>query len=480
MTDDLKSPPNSAPVAILDQRRPGFDPELLRDLEQVAGQEPAEAKRFLRPRAAEPIAVRNERWARFYLTRRLAHALQTIASEVFAREPRIHLEGALAESPEWTRILKMIVSAMQAALERALLHGEAQVHVAFPRKPAGARVESLADADALGLRDPTVLVLEPGELRDFDADANGALRWATIGQRLTRRSSPLSAATSSERSWTVLTPNAWAVYVHREDERATASSDKANATLEANGAHAFGRVPLARLSLPARLALGVQLLPLEKQLIELDNALSWQGFMSLYAMPVVKTSKGFGQVMGEGYAIVLEPGDSFDWAEPKGTAIELFARHRDALREELYRVAHVLALGIGADASTAGRSGESKRQDWRATEHTLAHLGALVRDLAVDLVALVAAGRGEKVRATVSGLDSFDLEGVAKRLEEHLLADSLIRSPQWRVERGRSLARRVMPELSEESLATIDAELEAAKDEDGVELLRDLDEDGDE
>ncbi|MEX2206778.1 MAG: hypothetical protein WEF50_11175 [Myxococcota bacterium] len=459
--------PATIPVAVLEQRHPTYDAELERDLEQLAGNEKFQAERFLRPRAVESPAVYLERRQRAYNVPRLGHLVETLCAAVFEREPRVQVEGAAEGDPAWAGLLgtadggtATLNSALRLTLKRAVLHGDGAVWVDFPRRPADAPPGSMtvAAADARGLRVPLLHTLAPGEIRDFDVDEKGSLRWATIGYAETRRPLPISAATEQVSRWAILTRDTWATYQHTKKDNQTAGRG-AEATLEASGAHAFGRVPVARLVLPSQLALGPLLHSLAKQLVELDNAISWQQFMSLFAMPVVKTSSTFSQVMGESNFIKLEPGDDFSWAEPQGTALELSLRHRDVLREEFYRVAHGHVLGFGSDATTAGRSGESKRQDWRATQHALSHLGALVREFTLDIISLVAAGRGETVRASVTGLDSFDLEATSQRLEEHALADSMIRSPRWRVERGRSLVRRLAPELSDDALEAIDAEL---------------------
>jgi len=464
--------PQAVPVSILDRRDPGFDADAVRDLEQLAGREKFDASRFLRRNNSETVTLYTERCARAFNVPRLGHLVETLAAGVFHREPRVKLEGVDEGGQTWRTLLGTadggsadLNVVLRSSLERALLHEESWVWVDFPRRPDGAGdTMSVAEAEAIGLHRPTLTVLEPGALRAHAVDEKGRLLWAIIGQEETHRPSPLSAAVEIVRRWCVLRATTWAIYEHRRRSDVTAS-DAGEARLTASGTYRFGRVPLTRLVLPPRLVLGCQLLSLSKAILSLDNAVFWQQHTSLYAMPVVKSKKDFKQTVGAAYFVHLEPGDEFTYAEPAGSAMAASMTHRAELREEFYRVGHGTALGFGSSAVVAGRSGESKRQDWRSTDHALSHLGALVRDLALDIIQLVAAGRGQKVGATVTGLDSFDLDATAQRIEEHASADSMIRSRRWRTERGRSLVRRLMPELGEKVLAEIDKELEADVDD---------------
>jgi len=230
--------------------------------------------------------------------------------------------------------------------------------------------------------------------------------------------------------------------------------------------HPFGRVPLLGFELSEGLWAGGKLEGIQKQITELDNGLSWQELMSLYAMPVVKSDKKFEQMMGESYYIHLGAADSFDYAEPSGTAFAATMKHREMLKEEAFRISHQMAQSVGAEASTAGRSGESKKRDQNPTLVVLAALAERATAYAASIVDCVKRVNGSTADIQITGLDEFDLEDGADFLSDASTANMLpMPSPTAKREVAKKVVRVVLPKITPAVLAKIDSEIDGAPDE---------------
>lgn len=183
-------------------------------------------------------------------------------------------------------------------------------------------------------------------------------------------------------------------------------------------------------------------------------------------MPVVKTARDFSQMMGEAYHITLDPEDSFDWAEPSGTAFTAAREHRAELKDEAFRIVHQMAQAVDSKANTAARSGESKKRDENPEKVVVSALGELLRDHIQRVMEMAASARDQEHEWAVTGLDRFDIEDGGTWLDNALKSQSIsIPSPTASRMMAKRTVRITLPDASPSDLQTIDEEIDKAEDQ---------------
>jgi hypothetical protein len=86
---------------------------------------------------------------------------------------------------------------------------------------------------------------------------------------------------------------------------------------------------------------------------------------------------------------------------------------------EMHRVMFSMAMSANMDSAALRRSQGSKQSDAATTAVLLDAFGVLLRKFARRLLLLAALGRGEAApRAHVTGLESFDVDGVDTKIQE--------------------------------------------------------------
>ena len=493
--------PNAIRIKTLHAANPSYDPGYAGDLWRLyAGGKALDEARadFIRQRRAEPQETYLERVARAFFCGYLGEIVDSFVANLFLGEPSFAIAGQ-ETLPDYYQAFARdctgngtdLNAFHRARWSRALVQGCAWTWVELPEIAAETR-EALGDDPTLqqledaGSRDAYLIPVSYHELRDWKNDSHGRLEWATVHQVRMQRTGPFSDERTQTHRWTILGREGFAVYTFDEEyELGHVDADgrtlwkpkggaeaflTKEANLQAEGRHPFGAVPLVGLSLPPALVVGQKIAGIQRGIIELDNAITWQQLMSLFAMPVVKSGKEFGQMMGEGYFIQLEPEDSFDWSEPGGSAIQTSMDRREQLKEEMFRVAHQMAQAVKSSAQTAGRSGEAKRRDQTPTEIVLWHLASLARDYEQEILRMVGKSRqGPDVQYEweINGFDEFDVDDLSDLLDDYLKADAAhVPSETLRKSRQRALADKLAPNADPEERRKIHAEIEAADPED--------------
>lgn len=478
----LAAAPPLVPVKDLLAKHPGYPGERASDLWRLyAGGNEFDARRFIRARRHEPLDIYNERCERAFYCGYIGEIIDSFVANLFLSEPSFTLRR---EDPFYQRLA---VDCDRARTDlnafhrdrwtRALAQGRSYTWIELPNaKAADSEETTVARLDEAGARDAYLIPVGVLDLLDFERDDAGAFKWATIYQQYLRRATPFTPDREMVHRWTILGTTEYAVYeakqeAKREGDGWKPANDRGflnkKAERKAFEPHPFGVVPLVELCIPDALALGEKLFDMQRAVTELDNAITWQQLMSLFAMPVVTSDHEFKQTLGEAYFIRLRQGDTFGWSEPAGTAIATSMVRRDGLKEEMFRIAHQMAQAIRSEAQTAGRSGESKRRDANPTQIILEYLGALARDHELEILRMVARGRQEdpdQLQFQVHGFDEFDVDDLDAWLASRATAALMpVSSKTFLKDCQKDLVRKLRPNATEEQLEAYDQEIDEAE-----------------
>ena len=484
--------PDSLSVAVLNTTHPTYDRCALEDLWTLYRNRPESkesAKRFLRKRAFEADDLYEERLDRFVLCSYLGEITDFFVAGLFLDAPDglVEDDETAADGDFWKRFFSNadhrgtdLQRLMRNAWVRALVFARSYLWVDLPALPPGAATpETRADQDALKVRDAYVVPLANAEVLDWEEDDRGDFMHVWLRHVRLVRPSPTAADRLLRFTWTLLTRSEFARYqievtaVEKNGEWVPKDGPEAFAKLSvpriAEGTHTFERVPVLRLELPEGLQLGPKIENMQRHLIEVDNGIAWKHSQGNYAMPVVKSDQPFQQTLGESYFIQLGAGDSFDWSEPAGATLSLAQEQREKVKAELFRISHQMAASVGAEASTAGRSGESKRRDMTPTLVVLTALGEIARDFYGTVLETVAAGRGDATdddAFMVAGFSHFDIEELGDFLDSVIKARTVnIPSPTFQRKLAKKVANRMLPEVTPAEAEAIGKEIDAAPEE---------------
>jgi hypothetical protein len=184
-----------------------------------------------------------------------------------------------------------------------------------------------------------------------------------------------------------------------------------------HGLAAMQRVPLFELRISEGLWLMNKAAMLQLEQFNKSNALSWALTMGLFAMPVIYSDREWSQVVGESYYIQLGPEDKFGWTEPEGKVYQIAADNLERLKDEIYRVCHVIGQAGGGSAESQRQSGLSKELDYAMTQQVLRAYGDAVKDTMRQVLWAIVAARQDNVQADVSGMDEFDIDDLGSELD---------------------------------------------------------------
>jgi hypothetical protein len=137
------------------------------------------------------------------------------------------------------------------------------------------------------------------------------------------------------------------------------------------------------------------------------------------------------------------------------------------LKDELFRVVHMMAASVSNIGASLGRSGDSKEEDRKSTAVVLGALGAHVRDFAKRIYTSISRARGESVVWVPFGLDKYDCEPRDLLLQEAVQLDQIpIPSRTFKKEIKTRTALALLPNLQPETADVIKREIEEGVEED--------------
>jgi len=320
-----------------------------------------------------------------------------------------------------------------------------------------------ADFDKLGIGDSWIRVLKDESVLDWDTDDQGNLAWAIVFEESARRTSIGSSRNTITETWHYIHALGVDVYqlVYEKDKK---PDDEVDVPLVDTYAHRYGSVPLVCLDMPAALWVGNRIESPQLAHFRLSNMQLWGMSRSCYAMPVFKrdSEEKDEPRMGAGYGLYLGLKESLEWAAPPVDCFDALGSEIKSHKDEIYRIANTMALGVENNAAAVGRSADSKNADARSTTVVMQAFARRVRENIERIYDLIGRARGDEFEWSVEGLDDFsadDLPGMVDMLEQVEKAGG-IPSKTFNVEMKTRLAESFLPDLDQTTKAKIRKELE--------------------
>jgi hypothetical protein len=190
-------------------------------------------------------------------------------------------------------------------------------------------------------------------------------------------------------------------------------------------------------------------------------------------MPVIKVKdpQGFRETMGAGYGFYIHPDEDIEWTAPDAAPFDALGKEIKSHKDEIYRIAQTMALGVENNAAAVGRSSESKAADQESTRVVMLAYARVAKETIERIYDLIGRARGDDYVWAVDGLDDFaadDLSGMVEVLQ--MVQDSGgIPSKTFNVEVKSRLAESLLQDLSEEHKATIRKEIEEGTEDQSTE-----------
>lgn len=394
-----------------------------RDL-YVGGEQLREhASEYLVRRSKEPNEVYFERLSRVFYENYIGSIIDWYAATLMRREPIISCDGSNEAGKDFFAAFSedcdlrgtTITEFFRNQLVQALITGTGYIIVDFPRVTAP--VSNRAQEDAVGKSRGFLVDYSPDEVINWSYDNDGQLEWVIL------RTSSLRQASPARNTWA--TQTRWMYYdreIFKNYQCATDSTGKVDKIeLIDEGRHGLAgqaRVPLFRLQVSEGLWLMNKAALLQLEHFNKSNALSWALTMGLFATPVIYSEREWNQIVGESYYIQLGPDDRFGWTEPEGHVFQIAADNLERLKDEIYRVCHLMVQAGGTSSTQISQSGLSKQRDFSITQEVLRAYGDSVKHTIKQVLCAINIARQDGLAIDVSGLDEFDIGDFSVELDD--------------------------------------------------------------
>lgn len=448
------------------------------------------AEEFLHQRAMEPGDVYANRIANFSYTNHLANILGWYGSALFKQAPSIGLRDSESDTqiPEGDQREKQLNQFVdncdgkgtklsdfwqKAVTPNCLLYKKSYILFDLPVAP---EFRSKAEQDAAGALVPHLVAYAPQDLINWQVDENDEFQWAIIKLRATTQDSPFDKVQVADR-WYIYTRDQVAAYEFIFPEKDTSEQNQIFSEKDYGEnvparlldgyprPHSLadeGIVPIFKETIHEDHWIGDRIaLPLEK-LLNLENAHDWSLEQANLAQLVIYSASQIDTVSrGEAHFLQLGQGDKAEYLEPSGRTIKASQDRINELREDVYRLANLVAQGRSSSASAAMQSGYSKEQDMLPARDKLAGLGDQTRGAMEHILQTVAKRMSLPVTVNIQGFNFGDRSDVVD-LEVFEKADGImeINSPTAERETAKRILRIKFPDASRELLAKMDQEID--------------------
>lgn len=387
---------------------------------------------------------------------------------------------------------------METVVRKALLNRRAVIALDMPAAPPEGVVRNKADEEAMGLgrvwldhvKLSEILDWKYNESADDRVPGRRKFEWLKLYRCLTDRSDPLKCSDKFREQfviWTMQpTVKGWrACFMEfTTPERSEKDPDPKDEDIipltRELTATSFLELPYIEMDLGEELWLGNKAGPLAEEHYRDRSSLKSDMVKSLNEIPYIKKGSeipGANQALpsqaqqnpnrgnnprarytANGW-IEIGADDELGFAGPSGRAHELSKGMQDDLREEIHRSANAMSLSLANNATTVGRSGQSKREDRNAETQVLKALATIAHRVGVQVHTCASQARAEKYVWRSTGLDSFDREDRPEMVAEAPIVQALaIPSETFQVEYLSQLVGKVL-KASPEQLEQIRQEI---------------------
>ena len=381
------------------------------------------AAEYLVRRSKEPNEVYAERLSRVFYENYIGSIIDWYAATLMRREPVITYDGPNDCGREFFATFSencdlrgtSLTEFFRQQLIQALITGKSYIVVDFPRVTAP--VITRAQEDAVGKSRAFLADYAPDEVINWSYDSNGMLQWIVL------RTSSLQQASADSDAW--MKDTRW-IYYDREifktyQSTVGPSGRSSKIELVDEGRHALASqatVPLFSVQISEGLWLMNKAALLQLEHFNKSNALAWALTMGLFAIPVIYSEREWSQIVGESYYIQLGPDDKFGWTEPEGHVFQIAADNLERLKDEIYRVCHLMAQAGGTSSAQTSQSGLSKQRDFGITQEVLRAYGDSVKHTMKQVLSAINTARQDGLLIDVSGLDEFDIGDFSVELDD--------------------------------------------------------------
>lgn len=463
----------------LNQRHPSCDDEIVANCRALyAGGKDFRARLtyFLPPRPAEP-------WQQYTLRQRESHyqnylgpIVDYFAAMLFTSRPqpvakRDGSDEQLTDPGDYynqfrddcDRVGTDIDSFFKGRFTEAMVTGKAWTRV-HQFDDGNGEPLNRADYENRKLGDAWLSPLDIDEVYDWEVDDAGNIEWAIVHHKTQRREGPGGDRSLVKETWEFLTEETVETFEISYDVNNPPSDKTEVLPLGPPVQHRFGAVPLFCIELPIGLWVANRIESAQIAHFRLSNAQAWGLSRTCYAMPVykVKNPDQFNARMGVGYGITVEPDEDVTWVAPPGAHFEALANEVTAHKDEIFRIAHQMALGVENNAHTVGRTAESKIADSQATRVILVAYAKEIKEQICRIYNAISGSREDGLKWSINGLDEIataDLQGFLTALQ--LVNDKIggIPSKTANIQIKTKLAEGLLPELDQATRAIIREEI---------------------
>lgn len=322
-----------------------------------------------------------------------------------------------------------------------------------------------AEFDARKLGECWLRPLSFDQVLDWESDDQGQMAWAVVYSCDARRSGLSAKRSQVTATWEHYLPDRIDSYAISYDRDRPPPPDT-GVPLVGTRFHDFGRVPLVCIDLPRGLWAASRLKTPQLAHFRASNAQSWSLATSCYAMMIfnVESPEEFAKVsVGPARGIVLGVTEKAGWQAPPSEHFAALDANIAAQKDEIFRLAHQMALGVENNAAAIGRTAESKSEDAQSTRVILLAYARVVKETIERVYDLLEDLRGDKFKWAVEGLDDFasaDLIGLVDTMVK-VQSFGSIPSRTFRVQMFNKLAEGLLPDMDQATKAKVQTEIEA-------------------
>jgi hypothetical protein len=464
--------------ADLNQRHPSYNEQRQRELEALyeGGEKLEKLYPTLLPRRERERQQRYEtRLKEAQYRNYLGPIIDYFTSMLFVSSPMLkaRLAGkdeAVNTGPYWDafredcdRAGTDIDAAFKQLLTNAMVARTGWLRVNQPNDGAPTPA-SAAEFEDRKLGECWVDVLETCNVLDWDTGEDGRLEWAITHKATAKRNGVSGSRETITETWEFLTAEAVETFRISYDKSKRPDAKQEVPSLGAV-THGFGRVPLVCLDLPPALWVANRLRSPQLAHFRKVNAQAWSMAATCYALReyfVGKPDEFEKQISGPGYEVILHKDDKAQWSSPDGAHFAALDVEIKAEKDEIFRVAHQMALGVENNAAAVGRSADSKASDMESTRVVLVAFSRIVKETIEYTLDTISRARGEEFEWSVEGLDDFaalDIDAFLANLA--LLKDKVgaIPSKTFAIEANTRVAEALLRDLPETTKTIIREEI---------------------
>ena len=322
---------------------------------------------------------------------------------------------------------------------------------------------SRAEFERRKLGDCWLRSLSYDSVLDWESD-DGQLAWVVVFSRSAKRLGIGASRAMVTDTWEHYLPDRVDTYAisYAKDKPPTPETV---VPLADTRRHKFGRVPVIAMDLPRGLWAASRLKTPQLAHFRSSNAQNWSLATSCYSMMVFNvgnpeefTKSTVGPTRGH----ILGVDEKAAWLAPPSAHFTALDANIAAQKDEIFRLAHQMALGVENNAAAIGRTAESKSEDAQSTRVILLAYSRVVKEAIERAYDLIENLRGDGLSWSIEGLDDFasaDLLGFVNVIVEMQTVGKIPSRTLW-VELFKKLAGGLLPDMDQAMKATIDGEIE--------------------